>query len=245
MESYDPRVSLDKFREYMKGKSLGVLTQGYIRDAQPLSNGTAALTTSLIRFNMTSASQAANAPSQAKRLQINDAFCAVAIGLFIGLTPTTGGAISTATQQQQDILSTFPSSGAVQAADVLALQQLYNGSISIKESSTTWYEQIEAYGFYRVGTQQQGLIFATGGTVGNRSDWPEAGYGFVNLNPNFAFAGDRSYDVNLNVNTAAAFGALSGTNGQLWAELRMFGWFAAGGANYVGGLDGKRVFGNS
>jgi len=213
-----------------------VLTEGYISDWQPLSAGAASLTTSTINWNMTKQGGTA-APAMANRLNIDDAFCAISIGMFIGITPTTGSAVSTAIQQQQNIPMSFPQSGSLQAADVLPAQELYNGFISISESSTIWYKNIEAYGYYRVGTQQAGLIFATGGTTGNRSTWDEPGYGFVKLEPNFVLAGNRTYNTQLNLGASATFGALSGTNGQLWVGLRMFGFAAAGGANYVEGLN--------
>ncbi len=235
--SKNPYIPLDAFRNYMSGGNRQlVLTEGYMSDWQPLSAGTASLNTQTITFSMTKTGNG-DGPSMANRLNIDDAFCAISLGMFLGITPTTGGAISTAIQQQQNIPMSFPQAGNLQAADVLPAQELYNGYISIVEGSTTWFKAIEAYGYYRVGTQQAGLIFATGGTVGNRSDWSDVGYGFVKLDPNMVFAGDRTYTVNLNLRAGATFGALSGTNGQLWVGLRAFGFTAAGGAKFVRGLN--------
>lgn len=229
----DARAQLATFKRVMRGKNL-VITQGYLRDDFALSGTTPAP----IKWTMTQNTNV-TATVNAQRLQPNDAFLVMAIGFYIGLSATTAGAESAA-QQNAMKLHVFPNSIVMPGTgDAEALQQLYNGYISIKEASTTYFEALDVYGFYRVGVSQQGVQVsqqdAGVGTNGAylRGQWDDSDYGFIPLKTPFRMAGDHTYQIILTTGQAAAFAALSGTNGKLYATLRFKGFLATGGAKFI------------
>lgn len=221
------RVSLEEFRAKMRNKGI-VITPGYIGDDYLLSN---AASVGAIHFTTTQIATGNTPTSPSQRLKNNDAFLVTDIGLYIGTSVAVGG-VSTAAQQAAMRLETFPNGLVItiNATDPVTLQTLYNGWLSIKESSTTYYEQLWAKRFYRVGTAQRGTTLFTASTQ-LESTWDSPNYGMVPITPQFIMAGNKGYAYTLNL--PAAISITQSTTLNVYACLRLGGYLATGGAAHV------------
>lgn len=221
------RVSLEEFRLGMRDKGI-VITPGYIQDDVLLSNAAAV---GAINFTTTQIATGSTPTSTAQRLANNDAFLVTDIGIFIGTAVAVGG-VSTAAQQAAMRLETFPNPLVLTlaAADAIALGGLYNGWLSIKESSTTYFEQIPARRFYRVGMAQRGTLLFTASNQ-MESTWDGPNYGMVPITPQFKMAGNKGYQISLNLPQSITITQATTLN--IYASLRFYGYKATGGAAYA------------
>jgi hypothetical protein len=220
------RTILDKFRQKMAGNNI-VITPGYLRDDYLLSTGVAIGT---VPFTLTQIQTGSTPYSTAQRLKNNDAFCVTDIGIFIGKSAATS-AVTSASQAAAMKLHTF-ANGLVFTAgtDAVQLQAIYNGWLSIKEASTTYFETLECMQFQRVGTAQQGtLVFTASNT--DASEWAGSKYAKVDITPQFQMAGNRSYQINLNL--PAGINITVGSTTNTFAVIRFGGFLATGGARFI------------
>lgn len=221
------RVSLEEFRVGMRQKGI-VITPGFIGDDYLLSNGASV---GAINFTTTQIATGSTPTSPTMRLKNNDAFLVTDIGLYIGTAVAVAG-VSTAAQQAAMRLETFPNGLVItiNATDPVTLNTLYNGWLSIKESSTTYYEQLWAMRFRRVGTAQRGtLVFTASNTL--ESTWDSPNYGMVPITPQFKMAGNKGYAFTLNLPSAITI--TQSTTLNVYACLRLGGYLATGGAPYA------------
>lgn len=226
------RTEYDKFVNKIQatgkvGKDF-ITTQSYLRDDFALSGNTV----SVISWTLTQLQTGAAATVTANRLKTDDAFLVTSIGVYIGVTATTAGAESTTQQAAMDLHTFSNSLVLLGSGDSSAVKQLYNGGVSIKQASTTYFEALEMQQFRRVGTAQAGtLLFTASNQIA--STWEGSNYGQVAVPTPFRMAGNKNYAVQLNLNTAATFAALSGTNGKVYASIRLNGFLATGCANFI------------
>ncbi len=219
------RVTLEEFRSKMRGNDI-VITPGYLGDDVLLSNGTAIGT---IPFNLTQIQTGNTATSVAQRLKNNDAFIVTDIGIYIGTAVAVAG-VSTPLQQASIRLETFPNSLVVTAGEAVSLNAIYNGWLSIKEASTTYFEQISAMRYRRVGMAQRGTLLYTASNQ-LESTWDSPYYGMAPITPQFQMAGNKGYAFNLNL--PAAITIPQSTILNIYASIRLAGYLATGGAPYV------------
>lgn len=221
------RVTLEEFRLGMRDKGI-VITPGYLGDDVLLSN---AVAVGAVNFTMTKIATGSTPTSVAQRLANNDAFLVTDIGIYIGTAVAVAG-VSTAAQQASMRFETFPNPLVLTlaAADTVSLAALYNGWLSIKESSTTYFEQIPARRFYRVGTAQRNTLLFTASTQ-SESTWDGPNYGMMPITPQFKMAGNKGYTITLNLPTSITITQATTLN--IYASLRFFGYLATGGAAYA------------
>jgi len=230
------RQQVDKFCSIMPNNV--VVTQSYLRDLTLLTQ-TVALSTNQIQFTMTASGGGGVAPVQlAQRLKNNDSFLVTEIGFFIGFAANTTTAASTAAQIQGTVDHTFPTSTVMRAADIPSLQGIYNGFLLIKVDSTTYFEALPMYQFYRVGPAQQGVLYINAQTTTGivRSEWDGKNYGFIPLEGReFRMAGNKAYTVTINIQSTVAFEAIATTSGggSVYADLWFRGYLATGGWSYI------------
>lgn len=219
------RAILNKFLQKMRGL---VVTPAYLRDDTLISTGSA-----MQQFSFTlTQSAGGTALACAQRLKQNDAFCVTSIGLYIGKA-VAAATVTTAVQQGSTVLQTFPDALVFTGAgDSVSLQMIYNGWLSIKEGSTTYFEQLEALRFYRVGTAQAGtLLFTASNQLA--STWEGSNYGQIDITPQFEMAGNRSYHVALNMPAAMPALTAAATH-NIYGVIRLSGFLATGGASRIG-----------
>lgn len=205
-----------------------VITDGYLRDDYTVSG----LTLNVIPFSITQQGASATAGPNAQRLKADDAFLARDIMVCFTWANTTSGVASTAQQSQStpytnQKAATFP----FVAGDVTAIATAYNGWLSIKQGSITYFEQLEMRNFYRVGTAQAGAVIFTNGTY-LEDTWDSMNWGFYPLDgTQLRMSGRKNYAININHSQPMAFTASATTAGSTAACLRIRGYLATGGAS--------------
>jgi hypothetical protein len=205
-----------------------VITDGYLRDDVALSGSTL----NLIPFNITQQGSGSSPGPNAQRLKADDAFLARDITVNFGWAASTSGVTSAAQQNAMTLYTnqkaaTFP----FVAGDVTAIQQAYNGWLSIKQGSITYFEQLAMREFYRSGVAQAGAVIFTAGTYFTDT-WDSMNYGWYPLDgTQLRMSGRKNYAININGNQPMAFTAVSGSAGTTYAVLRIRGYLATGGAS--------------
>lgn len=205
-----------------------VITDGYLRDDVAVSG----LTLNSIPFNITQQGSGSTPGPCAQRLKADDAFLARDITINWGWAPSSSNATSSLQQSQMKLYTnqkaaTFP----FVAGDVTAIQQAYNGWLSIKQGSITYFEQLAMKEFYRSGTAQEGIVIFTAGTYFT-DQWDSMNYGWYPLDgTQLRMSGRKNYTIQINSNQQMAFTAVATTAGTTYAVIRFRGYLATGGAS--------------
>lgn len=222
-----PKATEELMRFASKFSSDVVITDGYLCDTVALSGSTL----NTIPFYITQQGSGSTPGPVAQRLKADDAFLARDLTVNFGWAASTSGATSSAQASAMTIYTnqkaaTFP----WVAGDVTAIQQAYNGWLSIKQGSITYFEQLAMREFYRSGVAQAGAVIFTAGTYFT-DQWDSMNWGMYPLDgTQLRMSGRKNYAININANQPMAFTATAAAAGTTYAVLRVRGYLATGGA---------------
>lgn len=145
------------------------------------------------------------------RLKTTDVFVATMCGVYIYKAGTTTSASDT--DRSKARLQTSPNPGTFSAANEADnLMAIYNGFLTFAVNRKVYFPALPVMRCYRVGDVQAGLITATGGVTTQQSNWPEANYGGIGLNPSFTFGGQSQNTFGLTMPAANSFAGTNSTN---------------------------------
>jgi hypothetical protein len=202
--------NLEQLRQELMARYPGkTITQSYLR----LERNIQATTSTNWTFDILQTDTANGTVSAVeKRLNTTDVFVATAMCMYI----YKAGSSTSATDADRSVatLNTFPNAlvytGAAEAAN---LQTLYNGNFRHAVNRIVYHDNdLDSMRFYRAGQQQRGVIGGTGGTATNASQWDDANYGFIGLEPTISFGGLSQNEISLKVPLAITLAGTSSTN---------------------------------
>lgn len=135
-----------------------------------------------------------------RRLKINDTFTVMNTAFYLGIAPT---GYDTDAKVAKTVLHTFPNKLVVTAAEAVNLQAIYNGYLNLVIDSTTFWDSVPMYGFYRAGQSQEGV----GSSAANnspipRSQWDANFYGIDSITPSVELNGSANITLQANLPTA-------------------------------------------
>ena len=134
-----------------QGKTFGkntIITESFLRFEVPLTSS------QVFAFNVQE-NQGLQTTSTERRLKSSDAFIVNKWGLFLKKTTAT-------VSNGQAKLFTYPEPTVFSGVDEAAnLEEIYNGSFTVKIDQTTWFDAIDNLRFKRVTEAQQGLAVST------------------------------------------------------------------------------------
>lgn len=157
-----------------------------------------------------------------RRLKINDTFTVMSVGFYIGISP---GGYDSAAKLAKMVLHTFPNKYVVTSAEAALLQAMYNGYIQMQIDSTTFWDSIPMYEFYRVATSQEGVGATAAFNTIARSEWDSQMYGVNAQVPTIELNGGSNFQ--LSIKLPAATDLSVATNGAT-AVLYFQGFLHAG-----------------
>lgn len=202
--------SLEQLRLSLMGQYQGkTITQSYLR----LERNIQSTTSTNWGFDILQTDTAnGTVGATEKRLNTSDIFVATAMAMFIYKAGASTSA--TDTDRAKAVLNTFPNAlvytGAGEADN---LTTLYNGAIRHAVNRIIYHDySLDTYRFYRAGQQQRGVIGGTGGTATNSSQWDDANYGMIGLDPTITFGGLSQNEIALKTPIAASLAGTLSTN---------------------------------
>lgn len=202
--------SLEQLRLSLMGQYPGkTITQSYLR----LERNIQATTSTNFSFDILQTDTAnGTVGATEKRLNTSDIFVCTAMAMYIYKAGSSTSA--TDTDRSKAVLNTFPNAlvytGAGEADNMTTL---YNGAIRHAVNRIIYHDySLDTYRFYRVGQEQRGVIGGTGGTATNASQWDDANYGMIGLDPTITFGGLSQNEIALKTPVAVSLAGTSSTN---------------------------------
>lgn len=202
--------NLEALRESLKAQYPGkTITQSYLRLERNIQSSTSTNFT----FDILQTDSANGAVSAVeKRLNTSDVFVATAMAMYIYKAGTTTSASET--DRASAVLCSFPNAlvftGVSEAAN---LTTLYNGNVKHSVNRIIYHDNdLDTMRFYRVGQEQRGVIGGTGGTATNASQWDDANFGMIGLEPTISFGGLSQNEISIKTPVAVSLAGTTSTN---------------------------------
>jgi hypothetical protein len=204
--------SLEQLRQSLMTQFPGkTITQSYLRLERNLNGITTSTNYSFDILQTDSANGTVSALE--KRLNTSDVFCATAMCMYIYKAGTSATTV-TDLERANATLNTFPNALVyTTAGEAAALQVLYQGAIRHAVNRVIYHDfDLDTERFYRVGQAQRGVIGGTGGTATNASQWDDANYGFIGLEPTISFGGLSQNEISIKLPAATSLAGTSSSN---------------------------------
>lgn len=177
-----------------------IITESFLRFETPLTSSQS------VTFNVL-AGMGANQQSTEHRLKTPDSFIITEMSLMIRKTTST----ITAAQSK---LFTYPEATVFsKAGESQALENVYNGFMTVKIDQTTWIDSLDLSRFRRVGLAQQGLAVSANATanIQLQSEQSNNSWGYDCLTPSIKLDGGSNNDITLNLPESIDMTGVSGT----------------------------------